>query len=573
MRGTIIQDAFLLYWSHSHFITLLLVIFLLLCLKRASRTHSAGSAIARLSSTYWVAFDTALIALAVAHCGFYLSVPNFTDFVEPMIPLLANNYLQGAPIYADWNAGHAIVGSLYGPYVFLAQLPVLLWHPTIIASKSVGIFFGLGSVLLLFLAVHNRIRSFKGALTLCALMVSMFSFQLHSWFWNRPDSGLIAVASLSALLFDRIRPAMALIGLGLLAGVMINLKIYGILYILPLAIACIPAVLSRSAVAHSATVWSATARSGLAWSKLAGAVAVSGGLFLAALALPFALGVESFWPYIVNLSMMPNQGFDFAGCTEAAFYGILILALPLVTWRTRRIQREDRVMAFALIVCTALTAVMAGNPGGGPLYMMPLVPSALYLTARMWGRPSLIQPVETATCRLVLCAVVIGAAPIWTYSWFQMAKQAVNVQQEQAKAAELRELFAAFPNSEMGHNDGTITDPDEFYRVEKAFLGQITRFDYVNYTDQRAAGVPASILYPLFDKCNIPGWILARQGDRFLGTTWDRQLRLLDEGALKRFYANYRLAGDYRFYEVWRCNREFEAGSRPGIDHVGRNPN
>ena len=81
-----------------------------------------GSMIARLASSD---FDKLLIVLAIAHCAFYLFVPNFADYVEPLIPLLASNYLHGAPVYADWHAGQAIVGSLYGPYVFLTQIPVL----------------------------------------------------------------------------------------------------------------------------------------------------------------------------------------------------------------------------------------------------------------------------------------------------------------------------------------------------------------------------------------------------------------------------------------------------------------
>ena len=52
--------------------------------------------------------------------------------------------------YADWHTGQAIVGSLYGPYVFLAQISVLLWYPAIAASKLIGIGFGLAALLMLF---------------------------------------------------------------------------------------------------------------------------------------------------------------------------------------------------------------------------------------------------------------------------------------------------------------------------------------------------------------------------------------------------------------------------------------
>jgi hypothetical protein len=246
---------------------------------------------------------------------------------------------------------------------------------------------------------------------------------------------------------------------------------------------------------------------------------------------------------------------------------VVILTLPLMMLSRQQVAPEDRMMAAGLGVCVVLIALIAGNPGGGPPYMMPLVPSALYLTARLWSRATVGQRELTVMCRLVSCAVLICAAPLWAYSWFQISQQIPRHATEVAKEAELRELFGAYPGSEMGHNARDETEPDEFYRVEKAFLGQITRFDYINYTDQRASGVAASVMYPLFDHCSIPSWILRRRGGRFLGTTWNDGLRLMDDAAIERFYANYELAGEYRFYEVWRCKDalEIDLPPRPSI--------
>src|ERR1700677_2709972 len=139
MRGTMVQQTFVLYWGHSHLATVLLLALLILYFTLAYRLPAPRSSLARLASSRWAVLDMALIGVAIAHCALYLNAPNFADFVEPMIPLLASNYLHGAPVYADWTVGHAIVGSIYGPYVFLAQLPALLWYPTIGATKLPGI--------------------------------------------------------------------------------------------------------------------------------------------------------------------------------------------------------------------------------------------------------------------------------------------------------------------------------------------------------------------------------------------------------------------------------------------------
>lgn len=528
-----IQTAFVAYWSDCYPATCALLVLLVLRRIWTFPVPAVGSTIARILASDWGIFDKAVIGLGVAHCAFYLWLPNFADYGEPVMPLLASNYLHGAPVYADWRAGQAIVGSNYGPYAFLSQLPVLLWHPTIAASKLVGVGFGLGGLLLLLLAVRGRMRSAADGLSLCALMVVMLSFEQHYWFWNRPDSALIAIVALGTLLFDRTRPAACLACLGLLAGVAINLKLFGAIYLVPLAVGCIPMV--------------------RCWSALFGAMAIGGGLFAAALALPFWGGQVSLHNYIANLAMMPHQGVIVSAVIQSLFYGMVILSLPTLTWRAVGAEPEDRVMTITLGVCSIIVAAIAGKPGGGPPYMMPLIPLSLYLSARLSSREIVAQPTEAAkTRRLVLCAVAICAAPIWAYSWFQLAKQIPHFREEQAKATELRGLFAAFPGAEMGHSYGSGAGQDEFYRVEKAFLGQVTRFDYVNFADQREAGLSASVLYPLFEGCRVPNWILPVRGGRFLGTGYT-MAPLLDEGALERFRSNYELAGQYRFYEVWRC--------------------
>jgi len=177
-----VQKAFVLYWSYCHLATFVLLALLVSHRLWASRIPAAGSIIARLASSDWGTIDKLLIVLAIAQCAFYLGMPNFSDYGEPVMPLLASNYLHGAPVYADWHAGQAVVGSNYGPYIFLTQIPVLLWYPTIAASKLIGIGFGLGALLMLFLAVRKRVCVRSDALAMCALMVALLSFELHYWF-------------------------------------------------------------------------------------------------------------------------------------------------------------------------------------------------------------------------------------------------------------------------------------------------------------------------------------------------------------------------------------------------------
>ena len=529
-----LSSLFQSYWDFNHPATLVVLVplclwFLLLQGNPKPQTAAGGSREGS-DGRRWTVFDVGIISLAITHCLFYLWVPNFADYGEPVIPLLAGNYLAGAPIYSDWTAGHAIVGSNYGPYVFLAQIPVLLVLPTIAASKFVGVACGLAAILLLFLAVRSH-RSVANAVATCAIMIGLLSFELHYWFWNRPDSLLLAVVCVAILLFDRTRPAVCLVALAGLAGVAANLKLFAPVYLIPLAVACVVGMRPR---------------------ELLGAIVIGGGLFLLALALPFLAGVSSLNAYLANLAMMPKQGFMPDAAYDALFYAMAILLLPLAAAHAFGAEAKDRVMMIALAACMFVVMLVAGKPGGGPPYMMPFVPLALYVASRLSA--SALDPAWvdfTRFRRMAACVIIACAAPMWTYSWYQMARQVPTAGIALAKAAELRKLFEGAPLAEMGHNSGDAAAEDEFFRVEKAFLGQAIRFDFVNFADQRAAGLPASVIYPLFDRCSVPSWILPHQGDAFGGASYG--VPLLDDEALARFHATYELTRGYEFYEVWSC--------------------
>ena len=533
------SSLFQYYWDFNHPATLVALAPLALWFLLRHQSPATGTLTPRAETGglrfsdghRWSSLDAVIISLAIAHCIFYLCMPNFADYGEPVIPLLAGNFLKGAPIYGDWTLGHSIVGSNYGPYVFLAQIPVLLLWPTVAASKSVGVVCGLAAILVLYLAIRRH-RSAADALVTCAIMVGLLSFELHYWFWNRPDSLLLAVVSLGLLLFERTRPVVCLVALAGLAGLSANLKLFAPVYLVPLAVACVVAMNS--------------------WRELLGAVVLGGVLFALALLLPFLAGVSSVHAYLANLAMMPKQGFMPDAAYDALFYALAILLLPLAACHTFGAQPRERAMMIALAACTFVVMILAGKPGGGPPYMMPFVPLALYLASRL--SVGALDPAWTDFARfrrVAACVIIVCAAPMWGYSWYQMGRQIPSFGTARAKAAELRSLFEGSPLAEMGHNSGDDASEDEFFRVERAFLGQAIRFDYVNFADQRAAGLPASVIYPLFDRCSVPSWILPRRGDVFGGASYN--VPLLDEPALIRFHAAYERTRSTQFYDMWTC--------------------
>ncbi|KHK92873.1 glycosyltransferase 87 family protein [Novosphingobium malaysiense] len=535
-----IQSYFVSYWGHNHLITFVVasafVAAALLMNRHYSieRLHAASQFNSRTAAHRLSQF---IIILAAGHWLFYLLVPSFVDYGEPVMPLLAGNIPQGAPVYADWGSGEEIVGSNYGPYVFLAQIPIVLWLHSIAASKLVGIIFAAGSCVLVYLTLRKIIDSkeekFGEPAILLALMIGFLASELHYWFWNRPDSALILTVACGIFIHERASFRKSLLAIGLLAGIATNLKLFGAIYFVPLGVAC----LTRNATALRKL-----------WPAIAGAAL----LFAVAVALPFTLPSFNARAYVENIFMMPNQGFIIGSMVESLFFGAGILLLPFLLWLRSDRDIENTVLLLALTGCAAVTAVISGKPGGGPPYMLPFAPLSVFAAARMKPRPELNSSLNAASIRnIVLVSVLACAAPIWAYSWYQMAKPFTRLAEDRAKKAELLTLFQAYPEAEVGPSSGIQAEEDIYARVHRAFLGHTIKFDYVNYADQRLAGVPSETMLPLLSDCRVPYWIFSRSGDKFASQIDGKPIFRHHE--VERFHANYVLSKKLKYYELWKC--------------------
>src|SRR5664279_2399625 len=101
-----LSSLFQYYWDFNHPATLVVLAPLVLwfLLPHGMLETKAGWLRRGFSDCRrWSVGDALVISLATAHCIFYLCVPNFADYGEAVIPLLAGNYLKGASIYSDWT--------------------------------------------------------------------------------------------------------------------------------------------------------------------------------------------------------------------------------------------------------------------------------------------------------------------------------------------------------------------------------------------------------------------------------------------------------------------------------------
>ena len=152
----------------------------------------------------------------------------------------------------------------------------------------------------------------------------------------------------------------------------------------------------------------------------------------------------------------------------------------------------------------------------------------------------------------ILASNLLNGTDVYGPPLYEMSVQLLEGKREFAKRVELRELFSAFPHAEMGHGDGPRDSADEYYRAQRAFLGQSTRFDYVNFADQRMAGAGLAPMHSLPTGCKVPAWIFGRSGGHFTGKAYGI-VELFDDEVRNLFGSDYRLTRIGNFYEVWTC--------------------
>lgn len=475
----------------------------------------------------WI-LSTAVLLAALTHAALYLVVPNYADYGEPTVAILASNLRLGGPVYSDWIAGDALVGSNYGPYVFIIQAVALSISATILSSKIAGVVAAVATLALFVLALRTlELRGGTIAL-FCALLIAFSVFHLHYWFWNRPDPLLMALVALGAWLHARLPAERCLIALGLLAGLALNLKLFGAIYLVPLAVGCVISI-------------------GGSW-RLARPLVIGGLLFALAATAPFASGAIDPWAYVANLLLMPNQGLLPDVVLTTLALGLAICLVPVMAYTRAGATTQDRGELAALIACTVLISILSGKPGGGAPYLLPVAPLALYLA----GRACMRSLSGMAAMPVALIAVLACSGPIWAYSFLQIGRQLPHMAAVSRQSADLRVLYERFPGAEMALSSASANT--EFLRVQKGFAGQVTRFDFVNYGDQLLAGVPGSVLHPFFERCRIPHWIMPRGGERMFGVAYD-VIPMFDAGTKQRFATNYRLAAQNDAFEVWSCRR------------------
>jgi hypothetical protein len=306
--------------------------------------------------TLYVTFALAFLATYIGIVIWYAGTITYFDPAEPTITAVAAAFRAGRPLYPAIDAAERYA-HVYGPVLFLVHAGALAaFGSSILVSKAVGAAAAIAALAVSFLVYRERAGIYAAiiATTICALVFMAFS---NVTFWTRSDPLLILCVALG-LFATRLRSRWAsMVLLGFTTGVAVNLKVTGILYLLP--------AFAMSAVAHGSR-----------------AVSLAAGLAAITALAPFALPHVSIANYGNYLQLSARNGVNAARLRQNAEW-LFYLGLPVaaVLWSARRAAESTphlRAMILTLAPALVIVTLVAAKPGGGPFHLLPFVPVLLY---------------------------------------------------------------------------------------------------------------------------------------------------------------------------------------------------
>ena len=364
-----------------------------------------------------------MIVGALAYLGLlatYLCSPAFRDHLEPSVGAIAGALLRGQPPY------HGVTGAEsyelpYGPHVFAVHaLAFSLFGRGVVALKLSGIAACAAGCALTFDVLRRRVSlrcAFGGLLVLLAYLAY---YDVRAY-WCRPEPFLLAGAALAVWL-ARARPGLRgeLALHAALVFWMVGLKSTGLLYVAPVLALVAARRGARAAVGVAAV----------------GALLAAAELFVP----PFSLSA-----YADVLLKTARHGLSSHELLMNASAAAVLVGPALAARLFRRrgppippARGAWRVPMIPLLVCIALTCVVAAKPGAGLHHLLPFLPLCLDafidgIDGIERGRlPGAVARGLTIALRLGLASLVVGL----TYA--SSAETSAHAARAEATSRELR---------------------------------------------------------------------------------------------------------------------------------------
>jgi hypothetical protein len=370
----------------------------------------------------------------------------------------------------------------------------------------------------------------------CALLLLTFR---HYSFWPRPEPFQLAAVA-AALLFavsERGFAAAALVGL--CAGILVNLKLTGPMYVLPVF-----AILQ--------------ARAG--WRAIFVAAAV--GTIVAA--IPFAaFSNVSLANYLEWVRLSAKTGLVLATLKQnlewATYFSLpLLLSYFASTSENRPGDVEWRNTMAALLAGLAGVAIAAAKPGAGPYHVLPFLPVVFYLTSRhlaaRFASPER-APAGSAGVDAAALAFLVSAA------FIAVAQQAqfITTMSERRQVRDVDDVlrFAESHRGEVAIGYGdiealTLIRPILTFRSNSYFIDQPA----IREHQLQGVTLPASTIEAL-GRCRVNYWLIPKGETPFNARNSYPAVILMSlypSAFRDRFFATHTLVESTTYFDAWQCH-------------------
>jgi hypothetical protein len=505
---------------------LLLLPALMLLARRGLVRRPAGVRPVSLVVSAGILVSYLFVVAWYAHSSLYF------DHAEPTITAVAWLLRTGQPIYHGLDSAERY-SLIYGPAVFLLHAAVLaMAGPGIVASKSAGAGAALLGVMFVFVACA-RAAGWRVALALTATSVLVYLGFRNATFWTRPEPFILLSVAIGLAAVGNTGRAFSTLTLGLAAGLALDLKFTGVLYLLP--------PFALLGVRHG-------------WRSAATAL----GLALVVAALPFVLMPQvSPANYLLWIRMSGQNGLQVSVLEQNVEFALLVVLplVPLMLTMTPA-DREPRAFLAALAFAVPVVGLLASKPGGGPLHLVPFLPSVLYGLAR-WGRWK-----EGATAGRFPAGSV--AAYLFTFAvvatvqqWYFI--QAMQRTDDRAVVQDIEEFQRSHQGKMAIGYTGEVPGGASLslYRPLLVFAGNDYWLDAAAIRENQLSRLPfPAATIGAMRTCRERYWLIPQGGDAFdtrnMYPTTENKPLFPDEFR-RAFSSAYRLDGRTRFYEVWKC--------------------
>jgi hypothetical protein len=520
--------------SRPFWLTLALLVLLLLIRRATTRA---------MSDMWWSTVASRLLAGAAllglvsyfAILIFYVTDPHYFDNAEPTITAVGWLFHVGQPVYHEVQAAERYA-HVYGPMAFILHGFVMgVLGPSIAVSKLVGAGAAAASLVLLFVALQPQTGLYRALVLTGLSALTLLMFRNYS-FWTRPEPLQLFLVSASLLVAVRGRGIVSAVLAGLCGGLLLNLKITGPLYGLPVL-----------ALLHVRAGWRHTVLA----STTAAIVAV----------WPFmAFSNVSLASYLTWVGYSGRTGLLLSTLKQniewAAFFCLpLLVAYAATPLERRALGKEGRVVGLAFGVAICCVVIVAAKPGAGPYHLMPFLPVVFYLLAcqlRTAGQPATTDPV------VPLAAVVFGLVSIVVAGAQQT--QFVTTMVERRAIGEIRDIqsfVSIHPGVvEMGYGS---SEAWSLQRPVLVFRNGSYLLDQPAIREHQVAGIeiPRSTLDAL-RACRVNYWLIPKGEAPFEGrNAYDVVLRqpLFSDEFRRVFRETHRLTATTTYYDAWECQR------------------